>query len=488
MRADDLPLEIWLHITRFIPDATIRSMIAVNSFFYNLSMDLRYKSLELQRINSRTRILLNRLADPAVGTRVHALTASPDFRFYGTGGRAPSMRDRFQNVLHTFHLAGPILRPEEEGTYALISALPYMTNVKAFTIDSHSWGQHSGPELSTFLSTAWTTFGSNLRKLSLRGHAASFRTIISSQPALPMVEELFFELIDNPLSSTRQADADTLVTVFAPFINSFSSRLQALTLWAWASIELSGLFNTLNKFPLLTCFNFQTSFPRTFRIDPSSLSGFLRNHCSQLDILVLRLNTTPLLHAISTEQRLSEWTLKTFEENHFSRLHELQLYPSALPEGFRGLLSCIQQSADTLQNLVVRERYLDPDDVITLLNVLPLGLRSLRLNLRELNVELFDVITSRLPTLSSLSLYISNVSTTFTSDMEARTFNNLKLHNVGVWQSGSTANEIMRVIGRTIPSVNSFWSLGTTDIEASNDRELEPIVDWSTRNIDDGIH
>jgi hypothetical protein len=72
--------------------------------------------------------------------------------------------------------------------------------------------------------------------------------------------------------------------------------------------------------------------------------------------------------------------------------------------------------------------------------------------------------------------------------METRTFNNWKLYNVGVWQGGSTANELMRVIGRTIPCVSSFWSLGTTDIEASNDRELEPIVDWSTRNIDDGIH
>jgi hypothetical protein len=126
-----------------------------------------------------------------------------------------------------------------------------------------------------------------------------------------------------------------------------------------------------------------------------------------------------LLHAISTEQRLSEWTLKTFEENHFSRLHELQLYPSALPEGFRGLLSCIQKSADTLEILVVRERYLDPDDVITLLNVLPLNLRSFRLNLRELNVELFDIIALRLPRLSSLSLYISNVSTVSVSPLLA---------------------------------------------------------------------
>ncbi|KAJ4477256.1 hypothetical protein J3R30DRAFT_194948 [Lentinula aciculospora] len=490
----ELPLEIWIYIAAFIPDATLRGLFGVNLFFYNISMNLRYKSIALQRFTSRTVKLLSRLADPAAGRRVRFLTASPDFQFYGAVRRPPSFSDRIlYHVLH-FRLSGTgpmndhIPRPEEEGTLALIDALPAMSNVMAFTIDSHSWGRHSGPELNIFLNTAWASFGSNLKKLSLRGHAASFRTIITSKPTLPMVEELFFELIDSPSSSLdMQEVANTLLTVFAPFINSFAIRLQALTFWAWTSLELSALFKALAYFPMLTCFNLQTSFPRTFKDDTSSLSDFLRRHRAQLEILVLRLNTVPLLRAIPLEQPLSEWMLNTFKDNHFSHLQELQLYPSALPKGFEALLTCIQLSAGTLHRLVVRERYLDPEDVLKLLDVIPPNLQSLRLNIRELDVELFVILAIRLPKLRSLSLYIGEVSpssATFISEMKARTFAGWKLCNIGIWRGGFIASpQLMHTIRRSIPTVDSFWGLGST----YTDTAIEQPIDWSTRHVDDGI-
>ncbi|GAW10190.1 hypothetical protein LENED_012431 [Lentinula edodes] len=210
-------------------------------------MDVRYKSVVLQRFSAGTKKLLLRLADPAVGKRVRFLTASPDFQFYGAVASPPSFGDRInilQHVLHSFRRSrfDHVLRPEKEGTIALINALPVMSNVMAFTVDSHSWGEHSGPELNTFLNTAWTSFSSNLKKLSLRGHAASFRTIIASKPSLPKVEELFFELIDSPSSPSDIEDvADILLTVFAPFINSFTPKLQALTFWALIDVLLPNL-------------------------------------------------------------------------------------------------------------------------------------------------------------------------------------------------------------------------------------------------------
>ncbi|KAJ3983877.1 hypothetical protein F5890DRAFT_1554598 [Lentinula detonsa] len=469
----ELPLEIWLYIATFIPEATLRELLGVNLLFYNISLDMRYKSITLQRFSSRTMKLLKRLADPAIGERVRLLTASPDFRFYGAVRAPPT--SSLRKFLHPFRLLGfgsdnlnkP--RPEEEGTRALTDALPAMSNVMAFTIDSHSWGQHPGTQLHQFLNTAWVSFGFKLKKLSLRGHAASFRTIITSKPLLPMVEELFFELIDNPTSDMRQEDADTLVTVFAPFINSFSSRLQALTFWAWTSLELSAFFWSLGNFPLLTCFNFQTSFPRTFRDDPSSLSAFLRQHHTRLEILVLRLNKSPLLHAIQTEQPLSEWMLSTFQANHFSHLEELQLYPSALPRGFDALLTCIQLSAETLHTLVVRDRYLDPQDVLRLVYVLPSNIQYLQLNVLEMDVQLYDSLAYRLPRLLSLSLYISKMLpdfTTFLSEMKIRTYTDWRLRNIGVWQNGSMGPyKLMHALANSIPSVDSFWGVGNTNMD-----------------------
>jgi hypothetical protein len=57
-----LPLDVWLYIIRFIPDATLRGMLAVNVFFYNISMDMKYKTIKLQKFNEKTMKLLSRLA------------------------------------------------------------------------------------------------------------------------------------------------------------------------------------------------------------------------------------------------------------------------------------------------------------------------------------------------------------------------------------------------------------------------------------------
>jgi len=197
----------------------------------------------------------------------------------------------------------------------------------------------------------------------------------------------------------------------------------------------------------------------------------------------LRLDTTPHLAALS-HQPLSEWLRSTFQENHFSRLQQLQLYPSALPQGFDGLLSCIQQSAETLQRLVVREHYLDAEGVTRLLNHIPPNLQFLRLNVHELTIEIFDDLAAKLPRLYSLSLYISRVPPTFVVDIENRSFKNWNLHNIGIWQSGSMVSiHLMRLIKKTIPSVDSFWDLGTTTEELTEPHNLE----WSTRNVDDGV-
>ncbi|KAJ3994248.1 hypothetical protein F5050DRAFT_1575986, partial [Lentinula boryana] len=224
---------------------------------------------------------------------------------------------------------------------------------------------------------------------------------------------------------------------------------------------------SLGHFPLLTCFNFQTSFPRTFRDDPSSLSAFLRQHHTQLEILVLRLNKSPLLHAIQTEQPLSEWMLSTFQANHFSHLEELQLYPSALPRGFDALLTCIQLSAETLHTLVVRDRYLDPQDVLRLVYVLPSNIQYLQLNVLEMDVQLYDSLAVRLPRLLSLSLYISKMLLSSESHFLAvRTYTDWRLRNIGVWQNGSTGPyKLMHALANCIPSVDSFWGVGNTNMD-----------------------
>ncbi|KAK7463521.1 hypothetical protein VKT23_006869 [Stygiomarasmius scandens] len=464
-----LPLELWLYIVQFIPEAVLRrQLLGVNRFFYEISMDLRYRQVELQTLKPATSKVISRLSDPHVGKRVRSLTVSPDFRFYGQT-RPVSLLNRITSALYyTFRLQ-PVFRPEEEATKALINILPGLTNVTTFTIDSHSWGPHSGPDLPDFLQTAWSSFGSNLKKLSLRGHASSFHTIIQSKPSFPLLEELFLELIDNPLNPDRVCETKLMVTDVAPFINTLASQLITLTIWSWGTSDLSDFFLKLEEFPLLASFNLQTAFPKTFTIDPSGLARFLQKHCPTLERFVLRLNTAPSALQTLSEQTLGHWMKDCFAPVTFNRLRELHMYPTFQSEGMGALVLCIQRSQSTLTNLVVRDRYLDLGEVEMIVTSLSAGLQFLRLNVKSLTPELLDVV-SGLSGLKSLSLFIGNVSSDFIGDMETRLYEHWKLENIGVWLSGSWLDgKVMRSISLSIPSLTSFWGTGTLDLEGYNE-------------------
>ncbi|KAG7089518.1 hypothetical protein E1B28_011194 [Marasmius oreades] len=455
-----LPVELWLQIVGFIPPTDLLKLHSVNSFFFNIAMDVRYRRVDLQTLNHSTAKYLSRLSDPTISKRVVQLTVSPDFRNYGRQ-RPATMLNRVGSVFHYALGRPPPCSPEDHATKQLIDVLPCLTRVNSFTIDCHSWGEHSSPELHGFLQTAWASFGQNLRKLSLRGHTSAFRTIIHSITALPAVDELFIELIDNPLQNDPTC-AETLIQVVAPFINGLAPRLRAFTLWSWGTIDLSQLFLMLDHFPSLSSFNLQTSFPKTFRQGPSGLSRFLSNHSPHLRHLVLRLNTAPLAFSTTSmsEEPLSEWMIHTLTsgECSFLNLQELHLYPTVLPGGLHALTSCIHQSTNTLQSLVVRDRYLSPEEAAVVINALHPQLKSLRLNIRILDMDLFDLLAKRITGLKSLSLYIGAVSRTFAHDVEHRSYATWDLYHIGVWHGGSILDShLMSMISRSIPSLKCFW-------------------------------
>ncbi|THV07335.1 hypothetical protein K435DRAFT_643398 [Dendrothele bispora CBS 962.96] len=350
-------------------------------------------------------------------------------------------------------------------------------NTTAFTIDSHSWGSHSSSDLPIFLQTAWSSFGNNLRELSLRGHAFSFRRIIQSNSTFPSLEELSLELIDDPTSSTNRAgEAEVLVTDLEPFITSLSSQLKVLDIWSLATSDLSHFFLNLGQFPLLTSFKLETSFTKTFRADPSGLTKFLQNHCSQLECLVLRLNTAPL--GLQTgrvsEELLGRWMKECFSSLTFTRLRDLEMYPTVQRGGMEALVLCIQQSQDTLKRLIIRDRYLDHEEIeMTMLSLSP-DIRSLRFNAKTLNVELVD-LASRLSELRSLSFGVGNLSPTFLEAMDGRSYTNWKLEDLEIWRGGSRMElPVMRSLMRSTPSLINFW--GT------------PYVKYGLGNSDDWIH
>jgi hypothetical protein len=57
-----IPADIWLHVAEFIPGDTLQNMAGVNSLFFDLAMDARYKEVSLKSICPATMRLLARLA------------------------------------------------------------------------------------------------------------------------------------------------------------------------------------------------------------------------------------------------------------------------------------------------------------------------------------------------------------------------------------------------------------------------------------------
>jgi hypothetical protein len=57
----ELPMDIWLCVTQFLSNDRLKELLGVNHFFYNLAMDLRYKTVTLENPSLATVRRIERL-------------------------------------------------------------------------------------------------------------------------------------------------------------------------------------------------------------------------------------------------------------------------------------------------------------------------------------------------------------------------------------------------------------------------------------------
>jgi hypothetical protein len=306
---------------------------------------------------------------------------------------------------------------------ALGDAVSGWSNLREFS--AKWWDSTELRQLEPFLLRAWSTFGPNLQKVTLAGNPASIRTLVSSAGRLPSLRELRFELTNNILRADDIADVAALEDVIAPFINSVSATLEALSISSWgASIDLSQFFLKLGVFPRLRHFKARAPFNKTFLSTPDGLTRLLRDHSHTLTSVGLRLNPSGSMIDPSTEVSLRRWmesihsdplilanltTLEMYPANS-DPLTTLEIHPAPLPAGFTIFLGLLGRSAETLTELAIRDRYLSYEEVESVLSTFasrppPLRLTILCLNVRTLSLHLIDLLARELPCLLKLSLY-----------------------------------------------------------------------------------
>ncbi|KAJ7475919.1 hypothetical protein FB451DRAFT_1463052 [Mycena latifolia] len=471
----EVPPEIWLYISSYIPNDELLELIGVNIHFYNLALDIRYSTIRVETVTANTEKLLHRLRDPAVASRVRRLVVRPALqRAEAAPAPPPSLWQRISSVTGRKQLpASPRASPPsiERAIDSLILVFPGLSSLTRFEVSS--WDM-SSPEydLERFFRIAWSSFGRQLKAISMAGRPEAFRQFVASNPEPVSCTALSLQFTHELYTTAATAVEGILLDSVAPFINSLAPQLQSLKIWSWSTLDLSAFFTALKIFPQLYDFHLRTPFNKAFP-DPSGLTKLLEDNSRTLDTIELRLNPFGSAMDPNSEQLLGQWFAS--HEAHKSvlaNLKTLRMYPTTLASGFDALVMYIERSAETLTTLGVKDRYLNLDEVEALITPLAHrhaddGLQSLRLNVRVWSAELFDLLALKLPGLKSLSLYVGGshpdraTTELFFTKMQTHSFMSWKLRDIGVWQGGSEVpSDTMRLLANCIPSVQSFWGNG----------------------------
>jgi len=360
-----------------------------------------------------------------------------------SGPRSEDANNPYQQFHTTFRRIFKVLRNDSrqyspkfsEVMDALIACSPNFRNMRELKIDS--WDLPPTYNIQPLFKSFWSAFGSNLHHLSLGGNLEGYKSFIDTEPNLPSLIDLQVEFTNNVFRVDQDVDAAILVDRVAPFINRLGHHIEFLKIWSWATLDLSDFFKRLSVFPRLEQLNVRMAFNLTLLQDASGLKSLLSASSDSLQRVNLRLNPSGWPLNPTREEPLSQWLSSCLsDEKCFSQLHALDIYPTAIPASLDVLLAFIERSSNTLQDLVVRDRYLQQSearDVIDAAFKSP-NLVSLRLNLLRLDIDLLDYLARKLPNLTQLWIAVTEeiLGNREVGGLEVRIY--LFLSSISVWK------------------------------------------------------
>ncbi|KAJ7089787.1 hypothetical protein B0H15DRAFT_907749 [Mycena belliarum] len=429
------PPEIWLQIADYLPPLDVADLYSVNSHWFDIAMNARYRQISFAFLNRTMLRDLTRLRDPAVARRVRTLHIHPYFvkevlekphqprpACLLAGQRPPhphphSLRGRFRlagffrdqkrlarsvrtSALLECGSPTDLLRTMAE----VISGLPYITHYHI------AWsGLHSIQDLPVpFLAAA---FRPSVLQLTLEISLEKTAALLCHTAALENLEELDLFLRLDHLCLPEEYER-ILIDDLAPAINRLHRSLQKLSLRLCEPLDIAPLFDSLRYMPLLDCLSLSIPMVRPHLGHPAGLGKFLDRHSHSLSHLVLRATELSGDGLTPAEDPLSEWindalTYVTAPTKLRSLEASLTLFP------VEAAAMCLRRFARTLHSLTLTGRHLPYDRVDALLSAVRRAgtgrLHTLRLGAVTLSPELVDLLAEKLPTLRRLELLIKDV-------------------------------------------------------------------------------
>ncbi|KAF7317876.1 Polygalacturonase 3 [Mycena kentingensis (nom. inval.)] len=417
------PTEIWLNVADHLPPAFVANMYSVNSQWYNISMDVRYRSVSFAFLNRAMVRDLTRLRDPAVARRVRTLHIHPYFvkevleRTHSAPHPHPhSLRGKFK-LGGLFHNHGKrlaricrtpaslLLSPDElVRTMAdTISGLPYVTH---FDI---AWnGLHTIHDLPVPFLVAG--FRPSVLTLKLEVSLEKTVELLAHTERLTGLEELdLFIRLDHLYAP--ETYEEILVEHLAPAINRLHATLQKLSLRLCEPLDIAPLFDSLRLLSCLDSLNIAIPMARPHLGHPSGLGNFLERHRSSLRHLSLRASELSGDGIIPPDDPVSEWVndALSFVVGP-TKLKTLDMGLALFPVEAAAL--CLGRFARSLTSLTLTGRHLPYDRVDELLSAVRRTgrrLQSLRLGTVTLSPDLVDLVAEKLPGLAQLDLIVRDV-------------------------------------------------------------------------------
>ena len=435
-----LPPDIWHHVASFLPGLVLCELISLNSTFFEIAMDYRYRQMSFAYFDNRMLRSISRLRyvilsvplhiqknyfiirDPAVAKRVRILHIYPGFlkETLERDRSEPILRrslrhrlvelldqleQRFCNAKHhpKFRLRRSLKRTEDV-VRILLEVLRGLPNITDCYV---TWC--GLPYISaTALPFVSILFQANLRKLSLDLSLENVSNILGPSFHVQNLEQLHLCIHSGNIESAFERD-EIMRSHLAPAISRHHATLRILVIESWNSADLSPLFRAMNRLSALQDLTVAIPIDAIHLGDPRGLAHFLNMHQSNLHTLQLRATQYGGLGLTPDPISFGYWIKDAIAGVQLTKLRVLDIRSNLFPADTAVL--CLQQFYRTITSLSLTGFYRSYDDIDNVIDLLRRDepFASLRIGLVSLSPQLLDLISTKLPKLFRLELMVRYV-------------------------------------------------------------------------------
>ncbi|KAJ7086371.1 hypothetical protein B0H15DRAFT_950483 [Mycena belliarum] len=488
-----VPFEIWLQVKNLVRTAESNEWYSVNRAWFEIVMNARYRVLDVADVVG-DEVKLRRLSllkDPGMAKRVRSLSISGFV---------------LQNSLLSNIMGHWIKFPMDRNTLAILNrrlealdsasvldaqarlVSEVLSGLSCVSEYSVKWDYREGTQAgeivhsalqAAILDAAWSTFGANLKKLTVSVRPERFNVVLSSEVQLALLEDLQLEL----LQVSGGAQALGIHDLFPDYVVSFFARanphLETLSIQSSSNLDLSCLFHCLPPFKHIRRLLLHIFLDHDVLSDASGLGSFFAHSAQRLRHLSLSLYHA----AVSAAERILPTLamtrafapcLETLEVN-FGMPHPVleQTLLRELHDVFRG-------TRGTLHTLVLEGIALSYTDLQALVAAFAdreVGDTLQRVTLSTLTLTAWhiDALAMQLPRISTLGIIFTHLSlypdgppeaendcrAFFEMDLRNREYPHWELRDISIWHRSRSVDtsrwDLVKHCSACIPTISHFF-------------------------------